>query len=305
MNRFIKAGISIVAAVAVTASASAMALAAEYMGDVNDDGRVNSADALAILRYTVGIDESGVNLKKADVNSDGNINSSDALKVLRMCVSLENLIEIKDDTKEDEKTPVDFDKAEAVEYYNNALKKAYASEKVTIEKNTKIKVVLKSFKPTTLLGTVQKLIDQNAVPTESTKTFESNPTEAEKFLVPTALEADGVANYAVEKTESGYKVTLKLVGEVVDYKTMPKYNEQASLPIAGIADVAQQNNVTVKSSKLNYSGTVLTAEIDNDGNILSLNHTMPLEVEAQAKYGFVNVEGSGSGQYTLDAAFTY
>ena len=97
MNRFIKTGISIAAAVAITASASAMALAADYMGDVNDDGKVNSADALAILRYTVGIDGTEINLKKADVNSDGSINSSDALKVLRMSVSLEDLIEIKEE----------------------------------------------------------------------------------------------------------------------------------------------------------------------------------------------------------------
>ncbi len=305
MNRFIKAGISLATVAAIAASASAMAFATDYMGDVNDDGTVNSSDALLILRHSVGDETVTLNLKKADIDTNGIINSADALATLRMSVGLDELIEIKDDGKEDEKTPVDFDKAEAVEYYNNALKKAYASEKVTIEKNTKIEVVLKSFKPTTLLGTVQNLINKNAVPTESTKTFEANPTEAEKFLVPTALEANGVANYAVEKVESGYKVTLKLVGEVVDYKTMPKYNEQASLPIAGIADLVQQNNVTVKSSKLNYSGTVLTAEIDSDGNILSLNHTMPLEVEAQAKYGFVNVEGAGSGQYTLDATFTY
>ena len=140
MNKFIKTGISIAAAVTITASASAMALAANYMGDVNDDGKVNSADALAILRYTVGIDGTEINLKKADVNSDGSINSSDALKVLRMSVSLEDLIEIKEENNEDEKTPVDFDKAEAVEYYNNALKKAYASENVTIDKKTDVKV---------------------------------------------------------------------------------------------------------------------------------------------------------------------
>ncbi len=303
MNRFIKTGISLVTTLAVAASASAMAFAAQYMGDVNNDGTVNPMDALTILRYTVGMEGVELDLKKADVNNDGSVNSSDALKVLRMCVDLEELIEFEE--PEEEKSPTDFDKSEAVEYYNNALKKAYTSDKVTIEKKTKIEVVLKSFKPTTLLGAVQNLIDKNTAPTESTKTFEANPTEAKKFLVPTALETDGVADYSIEKAASGYKVTLKLVGEVVDYKTMPKYNEQASLPIAGIADLAQQNNVTVKSSKLNYSGTVLTAEIDNDGNILSLNHTMPLEVEAQAKYGFVSIEGSGSGQYTLDASFTY
>lgn len=305
MNKFIKAGISLATVAAIAASASAMAFATDYMGDVNDDGAVNSSDALLILRHSVGDETVTLNLKKADIDTNGTINSADALAALRMSVSLDELIEIKDDGKEDEKTPVDFDKAELVEYYNNALKKAYASEKVTIKKNTDIKVTLDKFKPSLLLGTVNNLIKKLAVPTEETKTFESNPTEAEKFLVPTALEADGVINCAVAKYDNGYKITLTLVGEVVDYKTMPKYNSQASLPIAGIADIANQYNVTVNSSKLDYSGTVITAEVDNDGTILSLNHTMPLAVEAKAKYGINNIEGSGSGQYTLDATFTY
>lgn len=303
MNKFIKTGISIAAAVAITASASAMALAANYMGDVNDDGKVNSADALAILRYTVGIDGTEINLKKADVNSDGSINSSDALKVLRMSVSLEDLIEIKEENNEEGKTPVDFDKAEAVEYYNNALKKAYASENVTIDKKTDVKVKIDNL--SAFKDLANSLIDKYAVPTEATETFKSEPEKAEKFLVPTALEADGAKEAKVEATENGYKVTITLVSETVDYKTAPKYNTQASLPLTGIAELAAQNNVTVKSSSFNYSGTILTAEIDKDGNILSLNHTMPLKLSAKVRYGLMNIEGSGSGKYTLDATFTY
>lgn len=287
-------------AAAIAASASAVSFAAGYMGDVDNDGSVNSVDALAILKYSVGIDGVEIDTKKADLDGDGKINSSDALKVLNISVGIEDPIII-----DDEKTPVDYNKEEAVKYYNDALKKAYASEKVTIEKKTDIDVKLDKFKPAMFLGAVNSLIEKNAVPTQSTKTFKANPAEAEKFLVPTALEANGVKSYTVTKTDNGYKVTIALVGEVVDYKTMPKYNSQASLPIAGIAELAQKNNITVKSSKLDYSGTVLTAEIDNDGNILTLNHMMPLAVEAKATYGLTNVEGSGSGQYTLDATFTY
>lgn len=300
MNKLIKTGLSLMTAAAIAASASAVSFAAGYMGDVDNDGSVNSVDALAILKYSVGIDGVEIDTKKADLDGDGKINSSDALKVLNISVGIEDPIII-----DDEKTPVDYNKEEAVKYYNDALKKAYASEKVTIEKKTDIDVKLDKFKPAMFLGTVNSLIEKNAVPTQSTKTFKANPAEAEKFLVPTALEANGVKSYTVTKTDNGYKVTIALVGEVVDYKTMPKYNSQASLPIAGIAELAQKNNITVKSSKLDYSGTVLTAEIDNDGNILTLNHTMPLAVEAKAAYGFTNVEGSGSGQYTLDATFTY
>ena len=298
MNRFIKAGISVAAAVAVAASASAFSMAAEYYGDVNDDGVVNSADALILLNYTVGNNTKEFNLVKADINGDGNINSADALQILKVSVGLVEPTEIKPA----EKTPVDYNKEEAIKYYNDALKKAYASENVTINKKTDVKV--KIDKLTAFRDLANSLIDKYAVPTEATETFKSEPAKAEKFLVPTALEADGAKDAKVEATENGYKVTITLVSETVDYKTAPKYNTQASLPLTGIEKLAKDNGVTVKSSSFNYSGTVLTAEIDKDGNILTLNHTMPLNLSAKVKYG-INIEGSGSGQYTLDATFTY
>lgn len=303
MNRFIKAGISLATVAAIAASASAMAFATDYMGDVNDDGAVNSSDALLILRHSVGDETAALNLKKADVKADNVVNSSDALAVLRMSVGLDELIEFKDEEKKDEKSPVDYDKAEAVAYYNAALKKAYASEKVTIAKKTNVTV--KIDKLTAFRDLANSLIEKYAVPTEATETFKSEPEKAEKFLVPTALEADGAKETKVEATENGYKVTITLVGENVDYKTAPKYNTQASLPLTGIEELATQYKVTVKSSSLNYTGTVLTAEIDKDGNILSLNHTMPLQLSASAKYSLMTINGSGSGQYTLDATFTY
>ncbi len=301
MNRFIKAGISLAAAAAIAASASAMAFATDYMGDVNDDGAVNSSDALLILRHSVGDEAATLNLKKADVKADSIINSADALAVLRMSVGLDELIEFKNE--DDEKNPVDYDKAEAVAYYNAALKKAYASENVTIAKETNVTVKIDNL--TALRDLANSLIEKYAVPTSATETFKSEPEKAEKFLVPTALEADGAKEAKVEATENGYKVTITLVGENVDYKTAPKYNTQASLPLTGIEDLATQYNVIVKSSSLNYTGTVLTAEIDKDGNILSLNHTMPLQLSASAKYRIMTISGSGSGQYTLDATFTY
>lgn len=218
MNRFIKAGISVAAAAAIAASASAFSLAAEYYGDVNDDGAVNSSDALLLLNYTVGNEVKKINLDKADVNGDGSINSADALQILRISVGLIDPTEIKPE----EKTPVDYDKEETIKYYNDALKKAYASENVTINKKTDVKV--KIDKLTAFRDLANTLVEKYAVPTEATETFKSEPAKAEKFLVPTALEADGAKDAKVEATENGYKVTIILVSETVDYKTAPKYN---------------------------------------------------------------------------------
>ena len=58
-------------------------------GDVTGDGRVNSADAAAILRYSVGLLEFTENQKRAaDVTGDGRINSADAAAILRYSVGL-------------------------------------------------------------------------------------------------------------------------------------------------------------------------------------------------------------------------
>ncbi len=51
-------------------------------GDVNGDGKVNSRDALSIIKYASGQDVN-INLNNADVNADGKINSRDALAIMK------------------------------------------------------------------------------------------------------------------------------------------------------------------------------------------------------------------------------
>lgn len=63
-----------------------------FMGDTNDDGKINSTDALNILRHSVGdITLTGVNTISADLNGSGNINSQDALEILLVSVGQKKL----------------------------------------------------------------------------------------------------------------------------------------------------------------------------------------------------------------------
>ncbi len=53
------------------------------LGDVTQDGKINSVDALAILQYSTGAKTFNANqIKAGDLNRDGKVNSVDALAVL-------------------------------------------------------------------------------------------------------------------------------------------------------------------------------------------------------------------------------
>lgn len=54
------------------------------VGDINGDGKINSADAVLIIKHISGNGNLFDNqIKNADVNSDGTVNSIDALLILR------------------------------------------------------------------------------------------------------------------------------------------------------------------------------------------------------------------------------
>lgn len=61
--------------------------AAEKMGDLNNDGSVNSSDALMVLQCSVGqLKLSDAQKAAADIDKNGAVNSSDALKILQFSV---------------------------------------------------------------------------------------------------------------------------------------------------------------------------------------------------------------------------
>ena len=70
--------------------------ATPYMGDVNLDDNVDSADALKVLRGAVALERLTESEKAlADVNGDGQIDSADSLMILRMGIGLEDKVKVK------------------------------------------------------------------------------------------------------------------------------------------------------------------------------------------------------------------
>ena len=62
------------------------------LGDVNEDGEINTQDALKILQYYVGLVElTEPQMMAANVNKDSEVNTQDALKILRYYVGLDTI----------------------------------------------------------------------------------------------------------------------------------------------------------------------------------------------------------------------
>ena len=302
MKRTFKTIISAALAGAFALSSFTGAYAVKYMGDLDGDGNVNSSDALTILKYVVGLETDEFDFKVADLDGDGNLTSGDALEILRTCVGQTELVEIKEN--ENPEKPNLSTKQEIVDYYKKSLKDAYNSENVTVDKTETVAITLDSLKPSKAKSIADSLIKSNSAPKNNKKTFTSNAQEAEKFLVPNILEADGVAVATAAETETGYEISITLVEEKVDTKTKPKYNGQASLPLD--LNSLGLSSLKVTSGGFEYPGTVITAKTDKSGKLLSLKHTMPLAFDATGDISFIKgAAATGHGTYTLDVTFAY
>ncbi len=91
MKKWIRKTIGTVSAAAMAFGVFAISASA-ILGDLNDSGKMNSADARLLLQYsahTVTIDEEKLAL--ADYTCDGRVNSADARMLLRAAAKLENL----------------------------------------------------------------------------------------------------------------------------------------------------------------------------------------------------------------------
>lgn len=80
------------AAVIVLSVAAVMAFAVgdgKTRGDVNGDGKVDSADAMLVMKCDAGLlSLSNDEIKRADLNGDGKIDSCDAVYILRIAAGL-------------------------------------------------------------------------------------------------------------------------------------------------------------------------------------------------------------------------
>ena len=244
MKKFLSILSAISLAAALTVSSSAALL-----GDVNSDGEINSSDALSILRYSVGFEVENFDEIAADVNNDMIVNSSDALKVLRISVGLE-----KSDIALTEK-------AEILDYYNNAINKTYAETKhIHWVENAHYNRFF-GYDGTTID------IDPLILDIDYENGYDEEGLPPNAYAPDSMLTEDMVDSIYFEKCGDGYKVSLTIKSETVSIFDSPEYQCAGGIPFYYY--VPEGEDFEFEDGKIQYHGTEIEAIIDSEGYITS------------------------------------
>ncbi len=241
-------------------------------GDVNSDGRVDSADALAVLNHCVErkLLESSA-LTAADVNADKKVNSADALDILKYSVGLIERFRADETAVPNE--------VEIIGMINAALKRI-AEEQPSYLHNEKVSVTAESVKisgSSSLLISKEKL-KQLESQTKADKSYDKNynrivrqksEDSADRMI---ALLSDDISIYksvSYSKAENGLSVLTVCFRDendpgrsspIVSAFKLPSYDElkkelEESESIEGATS-------RVDSLALSYKDCVLRCELD-------------------------------------------
>lgn len=281
MKKFISVLSALSLAAALTVGSSAA-----WLGDVNNDGKINSSDALCVLQYSVGITVKNFDKSNADVTKDGAINSADALKILRISVGLEK-------AEENSST-----KAETVKAYNAALAKTYQQVKQA--------TITQSESGTyTLNGKSESF---NRAQDSKTGNFKNGVDEynlpATAYGPDTKLTESMIDSATVTKLSDGYKIRLVLKSETVDVKKDSVYNAAGGFPFEFGYDGTLIKEYT--SGSVTYSGTVIESTVDASGRVKELSVKTPYSSEFTMKQKLGKVDKiTEKGETVYHGTFTF
>lgn len=197
--------------------------------------------------------------------------------------------------------PLNYSKAQLINYYNQCLRKTYSQPNFTVTKTEIIDVQLGEMfidgKPATgIQGIANDIVAKNAAKGGTKKesfTGSTAKVDAKKrFILPANLSPTGVKSYSVKKSGAGYVMTFVLNPESCDFRTKPPYNSSCTFPL-DFTEIDLGSLGQITSAQFYYPGTTLIATTDAQGRVIKTYVEMPLTVD--------NAEGKGLGKtLTMD-----
>lgn len=282
MKRTTKRLLSGVLALVICASTVPFAFATPLRGDVNLNGKTNSTDALLILKYSVGHEIEGYNDYTFDVNGDYKVNSTDALRVLTISVG-------KDD-------PLTYSKKELLKFYSDALLSAY-TDTFRIDYSERYKSTLVNNADSSQKIEFDDDYAETFLFTDGYDEYDCTPVDY--FPLPWIYE-EGVADVTIEKTDSGYKMKIKLIEEAVTFDDpIPPYHADH----AGYADCTNSGfeDAWVEDSSAVFSGAEIIATISAEGYVTMLHVNSPfvINMTLATEYDSSTIDVTETGAYSF------
>ena len=268
--------LALVIAVIVAISMATVSFA-RYKGDINDDGAVNSNDALIVLKFAVGslteIDEN-----VADMDGDGLVNSNDALAILRTSVGSLDKVEIKEDTPDTPDTPdVPQSIEDIVVLYNSAINKV-VDKKVgyTKQRITTVTELDAGSYTSVASGIVKDFLG------EGTNSFK-NANGSVKYLTKSNLTASDVTSATCELNGNNYTITLNLSDGTSSATKASKKDSSAIAKSGLITGNSVTDEVDYINSECIY--TSVTAEKVNVEKVTATNTNAKIIIVVDAETG--------------------
>lgn len=269
MKNSIKRFFAVILAVAVCFAVMPLSFAAGIRGDVNKDGKTNSADALLILRKAVGYNDSEFDVYRADLNNDGAINATDALRVLQIAVGSDN--------------PTGYSKNEALRYYADAFDSIAMSKVGVIYQTSYVSKMVND-------DDSSDFVEFDEQTDEWLVEFENGYDESDysifEFCPDTNIDPNLVKSAKITKQNaSTYVVKIVLVEDVADdedcvpNKIYPYLLNYADCTVSGFEEYF------VADATASFPASEITAVVE-DGCLKKLTVDIPFEMHMNLEHGY-------------------
>lgn len=270
--------LAIVIAVVVAISMVTVSFA-RYKGDINDDGAVNSNDALMVLKYAVG-SLSEIDNSVADMDGDGQVNSNDALSILRTSVGSLDKVEIEEapetpDTPDNPTVPQS--KEDIITLYNAAINKVVDEKAGYSKQRTTTVSELDAGSYTSVAsGIVKDFLGEGTTEVKNSK-------GTAKHLTKSTLAASDVTSATCELNGKNYTITLNLANGSSSATSASKKDTSAISKCGLITGKSVTDEIDYINSECIY--TSVTAEKVNVEKITSTNSNAKIVIVIDSETG--------------------